>query len=255
MRHVGCLREHFDDVGFSVYSEFDEDGILLYIFSLIDIANKTVVDIGAGGINGSNTANLIVNHGWKGFLIDGSQSRVKELQDYYHQQKETKHYPPKVIHSWVTRENINDLLECNGVSGDVDLLSLDIDGIDYWVLKEISQVKPRVILLEYQCIWGPNRAVTVPYDQNFSPVFDSGYGIYSGASLKAFVKLLKHKGEHGYRLVGCHRYGFNAFFVRNDVGADRLPEIDIVECFNHPFTQWAREKFLGKIKDLPWDEV
>jgi hypothetical protein len=255
MRHNCKKSESFEDVGFSIYSEFDEDGKLLYIFSLIGATNKIVVDIGSGGLEGSNTANLIINHGWSGLLIDGAQECIDELRNYYAQEKETRYYPPRIMRVRITKENINTtLMDCE-VTGNIDLLALDIDGIDYWVLKELNCIYPRVILLEYQCILGPDRAVTVPYDANFQAKFDKGYGIYCGASLSAFVKLLKWKGEYGYRLVGCHKYGFNAFFVRNDVEVADLPEIRPIECFKHPFTRWARETFFKKIERFPWIEV
>ena len=144
------------------------------------------------------------------------------------------------------------MIKENGIVGEIDLLSIDIDGIDYWVWKAIDCISPRVVLVEYQCIWGPEKSVTVPCNQNFRGRFSGRYGIYSGASIAAFVKLAKEKG---YRLVGCHRYGFNGFFVRNDIGINLLPEVKPEECFKHPFTDWAKEQFFSQIKNLDWIEV
>ena len=252
MLHQGMDLPKFDEVGFRVFSESDEDGILHYIFSLIGTSNKKLVDIGSAGISISNTANLLINHGWTGLLIEGNEERVKLSRKFYQQSEETRNYPPKIINAWITRENINKLLTDNKMEGDIDLLSIDIDGIDYWVWKAMDVISPRVVVLEYQCIWGPDKSVTVPYSPDFKGGFIGQYGVYSGASLAAFVKLGREKG---YRLVGCQRYGYNAFFIRNDVGTGIFPEIPAAECFRHPFTQWAQEELLPKVIEREWVEV
>ncbi|MEP7170053.1 MAG: hypothetical protein ABI855_11835, partial [Bacteroidota bacterium] len=96
------------------------------------------------------------------------------------------------------------------------------------------------------------KSVTVPYSDEFKTQFVNGFGIYSGASLPAFIKLAKKKG---YRLIGVEKYGFNAFFMRNDVGHDIFPEENILNCVDLPFVKWAKEKFLPMVKDLFWEEV
>lgn len=252
MLHHGLSMPRFDEVGFRVFSESDEDGILHYIFSLIGTSNKKLVDIGSATISGSNTANLLINHGWLGLLIEGDEQKVESVKRFYQQALETRNFPPKVVNAWITRDNINQLLTSNGMEGDIDLLSIDIDGVDYWLWKAMDAIRPRVVVLEYQCIWGPDKAVTVPYSDNFRGGFVDRYGVYSGASLAAFIKLGREKG---YRLVGCHRYGYNAFFIRNDVGVEIFPEIPATACFHHPFTHWAREELLPKVKDREWIEV
>jgi hypothetical protein len=98
---------------------------------------------------------------------------------------------------------------------EIDLLSLDIDGIDYWLWKAITVIRPRVVVAEVQVIWGDSRSVTVPYRSDFRAEYLHGFGIYCGASLPAFVKLARAKG---YRLVGTQCHGYNTFFLRDDVG-------------------------------------
>ena len=252
MLHSGAKLPSFDEVGFSVYSDADEDGILHFIFSIVGTLNKKLVDIGAATISGSNTANLLINNGWTGLLIEGNEDSYNATKEFYSSCQSTSIYPPKILHQWVTAENINALIKDGGFDGDIDLLCIDIDGIDYWAWKAIDCIRPRVVLVEYQCIWGPEVSVTVPYNSDFKAEYSGRYGIYNSASLSAFVKLAEDKG---YRLVGSHRYGFNAFFIRNDIGQDILPEINPNECFRHPFTDWANETFLSKIKDFDWVEV
>jgi len=242
----------FDEVGFRTYGEIDEDGKLWFIFSLIGTTNQVLVDIGAGGIVGSNSANLIINHGWTGLLIDADERAIQGIAGFYAHCPETRNLPPKALHAWVTAENVNSIIVENGCHGEIDLLLIDVDGVDYWIWKAIDCVQPRVVLLEYQAIWGPEKSVTVPYAPNFKAEYFGRFGIYSGASLAAFVKLGREKG---YRLVGCNRYGYNAFFLRNDVGHKEIPEVQPTECFKHPFAQWAMKELLPKAINRDWVQV
>lgn len=252
LQHLGAALPSLQEVGFRVYSESDEDGILHYIFSLIGATSRTLVDLGAAKLQGSNTANLLINHGWVGLLIDGNEGNVKELQGLYAASVDTSPYPPRCLHAWITAENINELLTANGIAGEIDLLAIDLDGVDYWIWKAIDVITPRVVVIEYQCIWGAERSVTVPYRPDFKATYDGRYGIYNSASLAAFVKLGRAKG---YRLIGCQRYGYNAFFVRDDIPREVLPEVSSQQCFSHPFPRWAIETLLPKVKDMEWVDV
>lgn len=216
----------FDSVEFRSYSQNGEDGILLFIFSLIATTNKKVVEISAGNGMECNAANLIINNGWRGLLFDGKEENIAFGQDFYNKHKDTWISPPTLVSAWITRDNINQLIVSHNFSGEIDLLSLDIDGNDYWVWKAIECIQPRVIVLEHNTLWGDGRAVTIPYRDDFvadltAPVY------YSGASLPAFVKLGREKG---YRLVGVQRLGFNAFFVRAGIGEGIFPEVTAERC-------------------------
>lgn len=239
----------FDDIEFRNHSQNGEDGILWYIFSLIGTANKKCVEICSGAGIQCNCTNLIINHGWTGLLIDGNEGEIKKGQEYFRKHPDTCVYPPKLLCAWVTAENVNDLITSNGFKGEIDLLSLDIDGVDYWVWNVIEAVSPRVVVAEIQAIWGSEASVTVPYRLDFKPERVNGFCVYSGASLPAFVKLGKKKG---YRLVGCQRYGFNAVFVRNDVGQGIFPEVASERCFSHPFASWAYDELRPTVKDREW---
>jgi hypothetical protein len=243
------------DVGFKCCSQTDEDGILLFLFAVLGATEKLSVEICAGNGIECNSANLILNHGWHGLLVDGDPALVEQGQAFYRQSPQTYVYPPKFVCAWVKRSTVNDLVSTNGFRGEIDLLSLDLDGIDYWIWEALTAVTPRVVVLEYQDILGPDRNWTVPYADDFSaksyPMTD-GMPNFAGASLGAFVKLGRRKG---YRLVGTNRYGYNAFFIRNGLGDNVLPEIDVKECFTHPkVIQGMRERF-PTVKDLPWVEV
>jgi hypothetical protein len=263
----------FEDVEFRVYSGLGEDGILLYLFSILGTTNKKCVEL-CGGWGYDNTTNLIINHGWKGLFFDGSAKKIRRGQQFYARNADTKVWPPKLVHTWVTAENINELLEKHGYTGEIDLLSLDMDGVDYWIWKAIECISPRVVVLEYNNALGPDLPLTIPYNPSFVTdtnrlpplvyhkrrVVNTFVGKqiadridnYYGASLTAFVKLGKQKG---YRLVGCERFGYNAFFVRSDIGEDILPEVTPAECFDHPFMQYASEVRWRTIANRDWVEV
>jgi len=236
------------DVGFRKYSEFEEDGMLLYIFSLITPINHKCVEICAGNGRQCNTANLIINHGWWGFLFDGNEKNVKAGITFFSRNKDTFIHPPRFTRAWITAENVNDLIKKSGVTGPIDMLSIDIDGMDYWVWKAISVIEPRVVVCETHNPIPPDKALTVPYDPEF--VFESEN--YRGASLAAMCKLGRDKG---YRLIGTHRFGFNAFFIKNGVGEEFFPEVEPASCVNDPYSELARKKRWPKAKDLNWEEV
>ena len=128
----------------------------------------------------------------------------------------------------ITRENINSLIESHGLSGEIGLLSVDIDGVDYFVWEAITVVQPAIVIVEYNARFGPERAVTVPYDAAFQRRAAHHSNIYYGASLAALVGLGKRKG---YAFVGANSAGNNAFFVRRDLLPTGLRERTAQEGF------------------------
>ncbi len=236
------------EVGFRKSSQFEEDGILLYLFSLIQPLNRICVEQCAGNGRECNTANLIINHGWWGHLFDGDADNVRRGNAFYAQNRDTFLHPPRFTQAWLTAENINELLLKSGVSGAVDLLSLDIDGMDYWVWKAIEVIDPQVVVCEIHNLIPPELALTVPYAPNF--VCKSEF--YRGASLAAMSKLGRDKG---YRLIGMHRFGFNAFFVRDGVAEGLLPVVDPATCLNDPYTRQVREQHWPAASKLDWQTV
>jgi hypothetical protein len=238
----------FADVGFRKYSQFEEDGILLYLFSLIPPVNRTCVEICAGNGRECMCSNLIINHGWWGHLFDGDDANVEAGRRFFANNEDTFHSPPQFTSTWITAENVNEQISASGAEGPIDLLSLDIDGMDYWVWKALDVVQPQVVVCETHNHIPTDRALTVPYDPKF--VFASEE--YRGASLGAMCSLAREKG---YRLVGTHRYGFNAFFVKNGVGEKFFPAVDPAACQSDPVSTRGRAQGWPRIKHLKWQEV
>lgn len=218
----------FIDTEFRAFSQNGEDGILLYIFSLIGMQTRVAVEVCAGNGIESNSTNLIVNHGFKGLLFDGDEKNIQTARDFFNHSKDTFVSPPKIAHAWITKDNINNLIKKNGISGEIDLLSVDMDGVDYWIWKAINVINPRVVVVEYHEELGTD-SITVPYTDNFTK-----QGTYFGASLPAFTKLAREKG---YRLVGSNRQKFNAFYIRRDIAPDIFPEVSIESCLRQNKTE------------------
>jgi hypothetical protein len=227
IRDSGARLPDLADVEFRCHSQNGEDGILLYIFSLIGTTSRKSVEICAGNGVECNTANLIINHGWQGLLVDGSQDNIDAAKAFYERHPNTRLSPPALAVSWVTAENVNGLISSRGFGGEIDLFSLDVDGVDYWIWRAIDCMQPRVVVLEFNGVLGPDERLTIPYDPAFK--LDLAKLPHKcGASLSAFAALGRDKG---YRLVGVQSLGINAFFVRAGVGEDVLPERSPGECF------------------------
>ncbi len=242
-----CKELQFSDAGFRVYSQADEDGLLLYIFSKIGFSNKLCVDIGSNSPYDSNVTNLICNWGFHGLLIDGGDVSVSK--SFYKLHPDTRYSMPTIVQKWITVQNINSILTANNFVGEIDLLSIDIDGVDYWIWESINVINPRVVVLEYMNIFSLSTSVSVPYDPNF--IKNPHTPDFFGASLQAFIKLGMKKG---YRFIGCNKYNYNAFFLRNDVRDICLPTVKskIFQPFLH---QNNRIYDIAYAKKNGWIEV
>jgi hypothetical protein len=219
---------NLSDTGFRVFSQFEEDGKMLFIFSKIGMRNESFVEIGADDGLNSNCANLALNFQWHGLFIDANTLGISRGAYFYKRYPNPYGYKPKFICSRVTRENINGLIEGGGYRGEIDLLSIDIDGNDYWIWDAITVVKPRVVIIETHINFGM-KDVVVPYDANY--FYPGVHPDYHGASPKAMVRLARQKG---YRLIGANKLGFNFIFLNNEEGLDVFPEVSIEEVMNHP---------------------
>jgi hypothetical protein len=209
---------------FKVFSQWGEDGILQHLLRHIAIPRKIFVEFGVENYMESNTRFLLINDNWSGLVIDGSSKHIDFIKsdDIYWR------HNLKAETAFITRENINDLIRRNGISGEIGLLSIDIDGNDYWVWEAIDVIVPSVVVLEYNARFGPERAVTVPYDAGFVRSIAHHSNIYYGVSLAALCLLGKRKG---YSFVGCNTAGNNAFFVRTELRPHDLPELTSAEGF------------------------
>jgi hypothetical protein len=229
------------DTGFRCFSQVDEDGLILFLIAALGISQGVFLDIGAAdGIN-SNCANLALNFGWRGTFIDGSEADIARGRAYYERHPDTWLYPPTFIHCMVNRENINQTLIEASVPPEVDLMSIDIDGNDYWIWEAITATSPKVVIIETHVEFGFNNIV-VPYDKDH--VYPGLHPDYFGASPVAMERLARRKG---YRLVGANRLGFNTIYIRDGL-APMLPAVSVESILAHPRNK-ERAALFEPIKD------
>ncbi len=215
------------ELGF--YSQYGEDGVILYLLHKIGVASRLVVEIGIEDGRECNSANLVLNHGWRAVQFEADEALSQSAREFFSSRLGKDNARCTTLHAFVTAENVNELLENAGITGEVDVFSLDIDGNDYWVWHALTAFRPRIAVIEYNASYGDEKSVTIPYDPNFvlSRVKEKRY--FHGASLVALTKLSKSKG---YVLVGCESSGANAFFVREDLAEPaRLREVDVNTAF------------------------
>ncbi len=215
------------------YSQNGEDGIIAAIFGMIGTTNKYYVEFGVEDGIECNSRYLFKHKGWEGLLMDGSNEN-----------------PALGLHKeFITAENIETLFTQYDVPQEFDLLSIDIDGNDYWVWKAIRNYHPRVVIMEYNACIPHSPPVTIPYH----PSFQWDKTDYYGASLSALVILARTKG---YTLVGTDSCGVNAFFVQNHLIAEHF-------ILSAPVTLYHPAAFKGKPGNKhphdplgrPWIEV
>jgi len=198
--------------GFKTYSQSDEDGIIQEIFNRIGTSNRTFVEFGVESGIECDSVKLLVE-GWRGLWLEGSPTRITQIRKNFQAFLDERRLA--VNEAFVAAENIDALLEQGGVTGEIDLLSIDIDNNDYWVWKAITVIQPRVVVIEYNAALRPPLSLVVPYD----PERRWDGSNYFGASLEALVRLGRSKG---YRVVGCNFSGANAFFVRDDIAGNHF---------------------------------
>jgi hypothetical protein len=216
------------ETGLRVFSQFDEDGVLLFLLAAGGLKTQRFVDIGAGdGVWASNTANLALNLGFHGLFVEARTPEIERGRAFYARHPDSKERPPVFAQSFVTRENVDGLVRDAGLDGEIDVLSIDIDGNDYWIWDALTAASPRLVVVEAHTELGLEDVVA-PYEASFD-WRTAAPGAPLGASPAAFVKLADRLG---YRLVGANLYGFNLFFARADV-VPQLPAIAVAEVFRH----------------------
>ncbi|MFC5438084.1 hypothetical protein ACFPME_16105 [Rhodanobacter umsongensis] len=230
-QHVSSLH----DVEFRVYSQWGDDGIIQWIVSHLPSTPKRFVEFGIEDYSESNTRFLMVNNNWTGLVMDGSPENINRL----HRRKWFWRYGLTALPCFVTRDNVNSLVGDWAAGEEIGLLHIDVDGNDYWLWEAIRCTSPSICIMEYNALFGSERAVTVPYSSDFRR-FDAHYsGQYFGASLAALTLLARTKG---YALIGTNSAGNNAYYLRTDLLSSHMREISIAEAFTTPTFRDSRNR-------------
>lgn len=220
MRAEGVL-PRLADAEFKVFSQFGDDGIIQYLLQQVDIpeGSRKFIEFGVQDYQESNTRFLLMNDNWSGLILDGSSANIaKVVAD-----AQFWRHDLTAVAAFIDRDNVNDLFSRNGYKGEIGLLSVDIDGNDYWVWESIEVVNPIIVVCEYNSVFGAEHAVTIPYDPVFQRSAAHYSNLYWGVSLNALFLLASRRG---YAFVGCNSAGNNAYFVRRD----KLGSLRPLEC-------------------------
>ncbi|MDE2473326.1 MAG: hypothetical protein KGL35_32625 [Bradyrhizobium sp.] len=241
-----------EQVGFSRFSEFEEDGHLLYLLTLAGSGSRTVVEISSQDGRICMATNLLVHHRWRGFLFDGDPVFVAEGRRFFGRHPATRALPPVVQSEWFTRANVNGVMASAGVPNEVDVLSLDIDGNDLHLWNAMT-LRPRILICEFNNVIPSELALTIPYQADFNyAALPPDQALFRSASLAGYVAVCRRKG---YRLVGINALGFNAIFLRDDVLTAEMPEIPVSALDTNPHVEEFRAAWWPRLAHLPWIEV
>jgi hypothetical protein len=202
---------NLQEVEFRVSSQWGQDGIIDWLIERAAIPStaQTFVELGVENYRQSNTRFLLQNRNWRGLIVDGDPALVAAVKS----DGLAWRYDLTARATFITRENINDLISGAGFGGEIGLLSIDIDGNDYWVWEALHTVRPIICICEYNAVFGDVHPICIPYDQYFSRTKKHPSNLYFGASIAALRSLASKKG---YRFVGTNSAGNDAFFVRED---------------------------------------
>ena len=237
------------DAAYSLLGRNDIDGLLLYCFARGGFTNRVAVDIGAGDCLNGNTANLVLFHGFSAFLIDGDERGLDVGRQVY--QALQPRVAPRFIHAFLDTDGVNELLRRNNVPDEVDLLSIDIDSIDVFIAERL-RIAARVVIVEFNNLWGPDESFSVPNSPGFQRELDRF--LYGGASLAAFDKVLTAKG---YKLVAVSSSGYDAVFVRDNDDFKRVPQRSLRSLYDeNPVWRSTHAKSLhDPIRSRPWQAI
>lgn len=161
---------------------------------------------------------------WQGLILDGSKQILDVKKKYHDLMWKNK---LKVGFEWITKDNINDIISKYKFNNDIGLLSIDVDGNDYWIWKAIDTINPIIVIIEYNSLFGKKNKISVPYLEKFERYSAHNSGLYWGSSISALIEIGKIKG---YTLVGGNSAGVNLYFVRND-RKNTLKEVDIDKAY------------------------
>lgn len=251
--------KNLNEYEFKVFSQWGEDGIIQHLTKSIEITNKTFIEFGVEDFFESNCRFLLMKDDWKGFVIDGSKSNIHRLKNSYFYWK----HQLDAVDKFITKENIEEILTTSGFENDLGILSVDLDGNDFYILDAIKNYNPRILICEYNSVFGVSRKIATPYQADFYRTNAHHSNLYWGASLAAMTYLADKKG---YSLVGANTAGNNAFYVRNDLLNDKVKVMSVEAAYSPSNYRESRDesgnltfvtadKRLDVIKGLPVYEV
>lgn len=234
--------KNLDEISFKVFSQNNEDAILEFLILSLRLKNIKFVEIGTEDYSESNTRFIYEKYNCDGLIIDNTKDLILKVSKHLHIWKGNL----KIEETLVNKENINILINKHFDKENIDIFSLDIDGIDYWILKELPDDISKVIVAEYNPYFGPDLEITVPYSENFNRTNYHSSNLCWGMSLRALINLMNEKG---FKFIGSNSLRNNAFFVKADlVNLLSLDHVDLKNISNFTYARFRENKI--KTKEL-----
>ena len=227
--------DSLNDAEFKVFSQWGDDGMIQYLINNIKINEKSFIEFGVENFKESNTRFLLINNNWTGLVMDGSQNNInfiKKDEIYWK-------YSLNAKRVFITAENVNEVIMSEGIEGQIGLLHIDIDGMDYWIWNALNIIEPQIVIIEYNSVFGNKRPITVPYQSDFVREKSHNSFLYFGASLPALCYLAEKKG---YTFVGSNSNGNNAYFVKSEYINSKISEISVKEGYVESKFKESRNK-------------
>ncbi|WP_440613447.1 hypothetical protein [Candidatus Pelagibacter sp. HIMB1748] len=201
--------KNLDEISFKVFSQNNEDAILEFLILSLKLKNIKFIEIGTENYSESNTRFIYEKYNCDGLIVDNTSDLIKEVSKQLDVWKGNLSIEERFVNS----ENINVLINKHFPNKNIDIFSIDIDGIDYWILKQLPDNISKIIVAEYNPYFGPELEITVPYSENFNRTKYHPSNLCWGMSLRALINLMKDKG---FNFIGSNSLRNNAFFVKND---------------------------------------
>ncbi len=212
-RNKSKIIEKVEDIEFKIFSQFGDDGIIQFLVDKleIDFEYQNFIEFGVEDYSEANTKFLLLNNNWSGLILDSSNENIENIKKnnfFWKFELEAKK-------CFITKDNINSII-ANSYIGKkkIGILSIDIDGNDYWVWKEINIIDPLIVIIEYNSTFGFEKKISIPYKKDFERSKAHHSNLYWGASIEALKFLAKKKG---YKLFTTNSAGNNAYFVKENI--------------------------------------
>ena len=260
MSHLNLMRPNYKnivnlkDVEYKVFSQNGEDGILDYIIFQLCLNKPKFLEIGVGDYSESNTKFIFDRASSKGMIIDyieNFRKKVTQKTNVWKGQLE-------IINKQINSKNILETINSKNFFSDLDILSLDIDGIDYWILNEFPKNFSKIVVVEYNSIFGNEKKITVPNIDKFYRTDYHYSNLCFGMSLPAAIEIMQNKN---FYFLGVNLMRNNAFFVSNNFPKEKyfknleIEKLDKIEeaNFQESRDQEGNLNFLGgekRIKEI-----
>ena len=205
--------EKIEDIEFKIFSQFGDDGIIQFLIDKleIDYEYQNFIEFGVEDYSEANTKFLLLNNNWSGLILDSSNENIENIKKKIFFWK----FELEAIKSFITKENINSIITNSNINRKkIGILSIDIDGNDYWVWKEINVIDPLIVIVEYNSTFGFEKKISIPYKQDFERSKAHHSNLYWGASIEALKFLAKQKG---YKFLTTNSAGNNAYFIKENI--------------------------------------